>query len=127
VCAIAGILHSRLSSDLLKAQGEAMISTMVHRGPDDEGLWLCHENNLVFAHRRLAIQDLSANGKQPMHSNSNRYCVVFNGEIYNFKEITERLKRCGHSFTGHSDTEVLLAAVEEWGVAKAVKEFVGMF
>lgn len=127
MCGIAGVVNSKISSDLLESKGKDMISALIHRGPDSEGIWIDEECSLVIAHRRLAIQDLSTSGQQPMHSNSKRYCVVFNGEIYNFKEIAENLKNCGHNFSGHSDTEVLLAAIEEWGVEKAVKVSVGMF
>jgi len=127
MCGIAGILDSGISSESLEAKGRLMMDKLVHRGPDAGGLWRSETCNLVLTHRRLSIQDLSESGHQPMHSASRRYCVVFNGEIYNFRELAAALKQHGHSFSGHSDTEVLLAAIEEWGVAKAVEQFIGMF
>lgn len=127
MCGIAGILSSNISTDLLEAKGRAMMTALIHRGPDDGGLWMCKPSNLVLVHRRLAIQDISDKGKQPMFSSSKRYCIVFNGEIYNFKEIAVELTKLGHQFCGHSDTEVLLAAVSEWGLTRAVNRFVGMF
>jgi asparagine synthase (glutamine-hydrolysing) len=81
----------------------------------------------MMAHRRLAIQDLSALGHQPMWSRSKRYCIVFNGEIYNFKELSDTLISEGNHFSGHSDTEVLLCAIENWGIYEAIRCSVGMF
>jgi len=104
-----------------------MLKTLVHRGPDAGDIWISDTQNLLLAHRRLAIQDLSDSGRQPMHSVSERYCVVFNGEIYNFREITKDLQQLGHHFIGRSDTEVLLAAIEHWGIQAAVQKFIGMF
>jgi len=127
MCGIAGILETGISSESLKAKGQLMMDKLAHRGPDADGLWQSKSCNLVLAHRRLSIQDLTESGQQPMHSASRRYCVVFNGEIYNFRELTVVLNQHGHSFSGHSDTEVLLAAIEEWGVVGAVKRFIGMF
>ncbi len=127
MCGIAGLLAAELSAEQADNITRKMISVLHHRGPDDGGIWRSEQVNLVLGHRRLAIQDLSDFGKQPMHSSSERYSVVFNGEIYNFQEIASTLRQCGHLFNGHSDTEVLLSAIEEWGLVKAVKQFVGMF
>jgi asparagine synthase (glutamine-hydrolysing) len=104
-----------------------MLDTMRHRGPDSDGILVRHEDGLVLGHRRLAIQDLSEQGSQPMFSKSGRYCVVFNGEIYNFKELASELQKLGCVFRGHSDSEVLLEAIDEWGLIKALDKFVGMF
>src|SRR5215217_4035645 len=83
-----------------------------HRGPDDAGYWCDAEAGIGLGHRRLSILDLSAEGHQPKPSASGRWMVAFNGEIYNFRELRDQLAAMGATFTGHSDTEVLLAAVE---------------
>ncbi len=127
MCGIAGILDSESSAESLEAKGRQMMHSLLHRGPDEGGLWRSESCNLVLLHRRLSIQDLSASGAQPMLSGSRRYCVAFNGEIYNFKEIATELVGKGYSFRGHSDTEVLLAAIDEWGLETAIGKFVGMF
>ena len=127
MCGIAGILGSEMSSESLEEKGRQMMQSLFHRGPDEGGLWRSDTCNLVLVHRRLSIQDLSVSGAQPMLSASKRYCVIFNGEIYNFKDISSDLSKRGHQFVGHSDTEVLLAAIEEWGLTDAITQFVGMF
>lgn len=128
MCGIAGIAASgSYSSEELQSIANAMVSTMVHRGPDDHGVWLAPRNALALAHRRLSIQDLSAEGHQPMASVSGRYHIVFNGEIYNFQQIRFDLHSLGYRFRGHSDTEVLLAAVEEWGIDATLQLSRGMF
>ena len=92
----------------------AMASKLIHRGPDDTGVWVNLEHGIALGHRRLSIQDLSSSGHQPMKSPSGRYVVAYNGEIYNFRDLQNELKKLGFEFRGHSDTEVLLAAVEAW-------------
>ena len=104
-----------------------MTAALRHRGPDDEGLWADARTGLALGHRRLAILDLSAEGHQPMHSADGRYVLAFNGEIYNFHALRRRLEERGHSFRGHSDTEVMLAAFCEWGFLPALVSLVGMF
>lgn len=104
-----------------------MTSAIGHRGPDDDGHWFDAEAGVALGHRRLSILDLSPEGHQPMASESHRYCLIFNGEIYNFAELREQLESLGHRFRGHSDTEVVLASFEQWGLEDSIKRFVGMF
>ena len=104
-----------------------MNDTIAHRGPDAQGQWFDPAHGVGLAHRRLAIIDLTEEGRQPMRSASGRYIIIFNGEIYNFLRIRADLERLGHSFRGHSDTEVMLAAFEEWGLEPSLQRFIGMF
>ena len=103
-----------------------MTAALEHRGPDDSGTHALPEGGPVLGHRRLSILDLSALGHQPMQSACGRYWVVYNGEIYNFREIRRELERFHHRFRSDSDTEVVLAAYAQWGLA-AVSRFRGMF
>jgi asparagine synthase (glutamine-hydrolysing) len=105
----------------------AMAQTLYHRGPDDGGVWVDAEAGAALGFRRLSIIDLSPQGHQPMVSASGRYVIVFNGEIYNFKEIAARLAQEGVTPRGHSDTEVLLEAVARWGERAAISACEGMF
>lgn len=104
-----------------------MTTALHHRGPDESGYWLEDHGRLALGHRRLSIQDLSPAGSQPMTSASGRYVIAFNGEVYNFQELRRELTDLGFGFRGHSDTEVMLAAFEAWGVDASLKRFAGMF
>ena len=106
-----------------------MSGCLHHRGPDDSGDFFDERAGLLLAFRRLAIIDLTQAGHQPMESPSGRFVMTFNGEAYNFAVVREELERTGTApeWRGHSDTEVLLAAIEQWGLEDAVQRFVGMF
>ncbi len=107
-----------------------MAAGIAHRGPDDQGAWVDAAAGLALGHRRLSIVELSSAGHQPMTSASGRHVIVFNGEIYNYRELRVRLEReAGQALTwrGHSDTEVLLAAIEAWGVTATLQCAAGMF
>jgi asparagine synthase (glutamine-hydrolysing) len=104
-----------------------MVNTLHHRGPDDVGTWADAEAGIALGHRRLSIVDLSPEGHQPMRSVCGRYVISFNGEIYNFQELRRELEGLGYTFRGHSDTEVMLSCISQWGIFAAVKRFNGMF
>jgi asparagine synthase (glutamine-hydrolysing) len=126
MCGIVGFwLASAGSSEQALSALRAMSDAIAHRGPDDsDQIWEA-ASGVGLGHRRLSIVDLSPDGRQPMVSASGRYVIVFNGEVYNFEEIRAQLS--GATFRGHSDTEVMLAAIEAWGLDQAVARFVGMF
>ena len=116
MCGLAGIFaYSNSAPPVLETELVRMRDQMIHRGPDGKGLWICPDQRVGLAHRRLAIIDLSENGAQPMTSIDGRYQIVFNGEIYNFQELRSELISKGFSFRGHSDTEVLLALYAQQG------------
>jgi asparagine synthase (glutamine-hydrolysing) len=104
-----------------------MANRLRHRGPDASGHWTDAGAGIALGHRRLSIIDLSAAGAQPMNSSSGRYVMAYNGEIYNFSPTRDRLESEGYPFAGHSDTEVLLAAIERWGLQPALESVHGMF
>ena len=105
MCGIAGFSGSLSDGERLMS-GAA--SSLLHRGPDSDGLFSASEGRLWLAHTRLAIHDLSPTGHQPMLSADGSVAIVFNGEIYNFTELRSELEAAGHVFSGHSDTEVRL-------------------
>jgi len=130
MCGLTGIWQPiGFSASDAQAMALAMAHRIIHRGPDDCGVWTDSDAGVVLAHRRLSILDLSPAGHQPMVSASGRYVIVFNGEIYNCQDLRKKLERNGGTvaWRGHSDTEVMLAAIAHWGLVAAVKRFVGMF
>lgn len=127
MCGIAGIL-SVLPVEEVRLTAARMTAALQHRGPDAGGLELVNgARTVALGHRRLSIIDLSPAGAQPMLSSSGRFLISFNGEIYNFAELRGELQSAGFRFRGGSDTEVLLAAVEQWGFKGALERSAGMF
>lgn len=128
MCGIAGFVgfKTSLSTEELAVRVQGMADRIAHRGPDDAGVYVDSAANVALSFRRLSIIDLSREGHQPMRSVSGRYHLVFNGEIYNFQDLRRELEAAGHVFRGHSDTEVLLAAIEAWGLPAALKRAKGM-
>jgi asparagine synthase (glutamine-hydrolysing) len=129
MCGIAGFIDLSVEKERLALTSIAlgMSHSLTHRGPDDGGVWVDETIGVGLAHRRLSIVDLSPEGHQPMLSADGRYVLIFNGEIYNFRKLRAELETMGHQFRGHSDTEVMLAAICQWGLEAAAKRFVGMF
>lgn len=130
MCGIAGIFkETSFLSEWAEEIVVRMANAILHRGPDDSGVWVDGEAGIALAHRRLSILDLTPAGHQPMVSPSGRHVIVFNGEIYNHPAIRKRLEqgRMISEWRGHSDTETLLVAIESWGVANTLKECSGMF
>jgi asparagine synthase (glutamine-hydrolysing) len=153
MCGIAGFvdLRNRESVAALRATARLMGGTLAHRGPDDSGEWADADAGVALGHRRLSVVDLSPHGHQPMVSACGRYVIVFNGEIYNYRDVRGELDRLHSAATaltveadgptdadgatakgrlawrGHCDTEVMLAAIAQFGLVEAIKRFVGMF
>ena len=126
MCGICGFIDRGQSSEELLRE---MIDTIRYRGPDDRSSMLETLESgfrVGLAHRRLAILDLSAAGRQPMNSESGRTVISFNGEIYNYRELRAKLEQKGYRFRTGTDTEVILSACEAWGI-DAVQRFNGMF
>lgn len=129
MCGIAGVFDRRagIGAEVLDRTVAEMTATMVHRGPDDEGTWSEPAAGIAFGQRRLAVIDVSPAGRQPMISTCRRYVLVYNGEIYNYRELAAELGAAGRRVQGGSDTAVLLEACAAWGVTRAIKRAVGMF
>lgn len=102
-----------------------MTDSLIHRGPDDSGVWVDVDSGVGLGHRRLSILDLSPLGRQPMHSHCGRFVLAYNGEVYNHLELRKEL--AAYPFRSTSDTETILAAIAEWGVDAALNRFTGMF
>ena len=148
MCGFTGFLDRKhaLNNEVIRPILDAMNRKILNRGPDDDGIWIDGNQGIGLAHRRLSILDLSAAGHQPMASQSQRYVLVFNGEIYNHLEIRRDIEQFGSApvhpladqsataeshietrWRGHSDTETLLAAIEAFGVGEALTRSRGMF
>lgn len=132
MCGIAG--HIVLNADSqatnatqLEAATRRMCTLLTHRGPDAHSFWSDKSAGISLGHQRLSIIDLSDAGAQPMLSATGRYVIVYNGEIYGFRTLAKELGELGARFNGHSDTEVLLAAIEQWGLTEALSRINGMF
>ena len=129
MCGITGVLYPQpaMGANQLSSMVCEMNNVLIHRGPDDHGVWVDEKVGIGLGHRRLSIVDLSPTGHQPMTSASGRFVIVFNGEIYNFREIRATLKKQGVSFKGNSDTEVLLESIALRGLEKTLNDSNGMF
>lgn len=124
MCGFVGLWRREgaISSDMLAQQ----VARLHHRGPDDHGIWV--EDGVGLAHARLSIHDLSPAGHQPMFSSSGRWVIVYNGEIYNYREVRAEINNHERiEFKSDCDTEVLINAIELWGLEKALNKMVGMF
>ncbi len=129
MCGIAGFLEleRRSGTQELKAIAGAMAARLAHRGPDDRGVFVDAEAGIALGFARLSIIDLSPAGAQPMVSACGRYVITYNGEIYNAGELRPELEALGHRFRGHSDTEIIVEAIAEWGLRATVERLIGMF
>ena len=124
MCGIVGIKSA--SAELTQRGFEKICSTLEHRGPDASGVYIDLNSGFALGHKRLTIIDLTSEADQPMESQDTSLSIVYNGEIYNYRELRHDLENLGHSFRTHSDTEVVLEAYIEWG-NRCVDRFEGMF
>jgi len=120
MCGILGTFGYKVNRD----EFEECLTKIKHRGPDDAGIW--QDEWCSLGHRRLSILDLSEVGRQPMFSRDGRYVIIYNGEIYNYLELRNELKKIGYVFKTRTDTEVALYAYLEWG-EKSLDRFNGMW
>ena len=129
MCGICGLIQPKQKSSAYNSEHVVikMREKLTHRGPDQSGEWFNKEEEAYFGHRRRSVIDLSENGRQPMVSKCGNYVITYNGEVYNYGELKKELLSAGYSFSGQSDTEVVLAACTIWGVRKAVDRMIGMF
>lgn len=130
MCGLVGFLGGLAQQEAQSNEGllRQMADSIVHRGPDDAGYWFDLNQSIALGHRRLSIVDLSPAGHQPMHSKSERYVLVFNGEIYNHLALRIELEKGGDiAWRGHSDTETLLAGFSTWGIQGTLERSIGMF
>lgn len=127
MCGIVALLGAPATAATAVDDATAMCDAIAQRGPDGSGIWADPDGGIVMGQRRLAVVDLSPTGAQPMEGPGGRWVITFNGEIYNHRDIRRDLEHCGATFRGTSDTEVLLTAVAEWGVAATLRRADGMF
>lgn len=129
MCGFAGFLEfaPARSRDESVRLVEQMTNRLTHRGPDDHGQWLNESGTVAMGHRRLSILDTSQHGHQPMTSPCGRFVLAYNGEVYNHLELRRELQQGGVTFRGQSDTETIVAAFSEWGIASTIERCVGMF
>ena len=129
MCGIAGVISPRDSGspDDLRETIQQMTDALTRRGPDDGGVWVGDDPFVALGHRRLSVLELSDLGHQPAVSSNDRYILTFNGEIYNFVELASQLTKYRNDVIATSDTQVMLAAFEQWGVVEAINRFDGMF
>ena len=120
MCGICGYFEPQANASVL----QAMVGSLSHRGPDGKGQWI--SQNAAFGHTRLAVIDLSEAASQPMRTLDDRYVIVFNGEIYNYRQLRDELQRVGENFRSESDTEVLLLGYRKWG-GQLLDKIRGMF
>lgn len=116
MCGIAGLIDFNSSKKVNQAILKKMSDVIIHRGPDSDGIWISESKECGLSFRRLSIIDLSENGNQPMHSLDGRYHIVFNGEIYNHKELRTELEKKGYRYHSNTDTETILYGYIEWGI-----------
>ncbi|MFH1319488.1 MAG: asparagine synthase (glutamine-hydrolyzing) [Bacteroidota bacterium] len=124
MCGIIGRLNSHEPVD--RRIFTQMRDSMFHRGPDDCGLYFSEDQLLALGHRRLSLIDLTENGRQPLSNEDKTIWLTVNGEIYNFAELKDQLKKCGHRFSSNTDSEVIIHGYEEWGI-EVLNKLKGMF
>ncbi|MDX2475700.1 MAG: asparagine synthase (glutamine-hydrolyzing) [Candidatus Krumholzibacteria bacterium] len=127
MCGLTGFWDQERNLDDATSSLTAMTAVLSHRGPDDQQIHYEPDTGLGLGHRRLSILDLSPEGRQPMSSVSGRFVMAFNGEIYNYRDLADELQQTGVVFRGHCDTEVILAAIEAWGLETTLARMNGMF
>ena len=131
MCGLTGYIGGEWPNGFEGAENQLklMSEAIKHRGPNFSGTWIDQDHGIAFAHRRLSILDLSDNGNQPMFSSSKRFVILFNGEIYNHLSLRAELEKNNSvpDWNGHSDTETILAYIENYGFSKTLKNCVGMF
>jgi asparagine synthase (glutamine-hydrolysing) len=129
MCGVTGFLDTRsaLTADTVHARLVAMTGALAHRGPDADGYWCDPASGIALGHRRLSIVDLSDAGAQPMRSASERFVISYNGELYNADDLSGELRASGRTLRGHCDTEVLVEAIDAWGLERTLAKSNGMF